>query len=153
LLSFCDLVRRLPPRSTLFPYTTLFRSRSEVDDMNAFGRTRQRPRVGLTLTQVAPAAVARAIPGLLRLRTDVDHPCSGYGAKDTGFLEAFVAGVHDSPDGSTMRSQETRLVSISTLSRLAPQPGHWCSTCRSPLNDRASRHLGWRKRGAFGKLR
>src|SRR5690606_29277179 len=59
----------------------------------------------------------------LRLRTDVDHPCSGHRAKDTGFLEAFVAGGHDSPDGSTMRSQETRLVSISPLSRLAPQPG------------------------------
>src|SRR5947209_15623716 len=43
---------RLPPRSTLFPYTTLFRSRSDAlsdrlprkpGDRNTGGRTRQQP--------------------------------------------------------------------------------------------------------------
>src|SRR3712207_8429406 len=30
------MIRR-PPRSTLFPYTTLFRSRTQLDDGNLFG--------------------------------------------------------------------------------------------------------------------
>src|SRR5437773_8051645 len=38
LSSFFFLLIRLPPRSTLFPYTTLFRSRDE-----RYGRLAQRP--------------------------------------------------------------------------------------------------------------
>src|SRR5688500_19694669 len=33
LLFFCLLITRPPPRSTLFPYTTLFRSRERVDEV------------------------------------------------------------------------------------------------------------------------
>src|SRR3712207_8033731 len=33
LLSYCFLMIRRPPRSTLFPYTTLFRSRAGVDGL------------------------------------------------------------------------------------------------------------------------
>src|SRR5439155_21344564 len=56
LLLFCLMMRR-PPRSTLFPYTTLFRSRSR--------RTHPRSRRGNP---------ARAGPGISQLR----HPtCEG----------------------------------------------------------------------------
>src|SRR5258708_18801930 len=39
------MIRR-PPRSTLFPYTTLFRSFDDVDDFNGYHNTVATPRLG-----------------------------------------------------------------------------------------------------------
>src|SRR5699024_12415791 len=44
LLSFCFLVLRRPPRSTLFPYTTLFRSRIDADHLGAVRAARAAAR-------------------------------------------------------------------------------------------------------------
>src|ERR1041384_8615949 len=41
---FFFLMIRRPPRSTLFPYTTLFRSRGEVVAEGAFGPVQAHPR-------------------------------------------------------------------------------------------------------------
>src|SRR3712207_8872163 len=69
------MIRR-PPRSTLFPYTTLFRSKTYLPDSGGAGRHRgglgQRVRVrkleddGLpTLFSVYPEGVGNPAPGLL----------------------------------------------------------------------------------------
>src|SRR6185503_21016785 len=49
VISFCFLLIRRPPRSTLFPYTTLFRSRARLRDA---GRLRPVP---VRLTDDGPA--------------------------------------------------------------------------------------------------
>src|SRR2546427_4875026 len=42
-LSFFFLMIRRPPRSTLFPYTTLFRSQSELDQLGVSRYLKERP--------------------------------------------------------------------------------------------------------------
>src|SRR5215467_15529009 len=48
---FFFLMIRRPPRSTLFPYTTLFRSRLQMTDD---GMLRATTRTGLAVTQMQP---------------------------------------------------------------------------------------------------
>src|SRR5438132_7931864 len=59
---FVFLMIRRPPRSTLFPYTTLFRSR--VDDKDLHAASSGGPAIGTTSVNVLPC------PG--RLRTSID---------------------------------------------------------------------------------
>src|SRR3712207_6914303 len=64
------MIRR-PPRSTLFPYTTLFRSRSPAGDEHGVGRVVAGPLHGLV---IALTGVGHDVP-LRRLqdRRDVDR--------------------------------------------------------------------------------
>src|SRR3712207_6887962 len=50
------MIRR-PPRSTLFPYTTLFRSHVHIPDLPGFGRSTKPPKV-LTIPDLADALAA-----------------------------------------------------------------------------------------------
>src|SRR3712207_8905518 len=79
MLSFCFLMIRRPPRSTLFPYTTLFRSSFGVHavDLVAQGRFsrmvawRESGVIDVPLSEVTigPRAVARDDP-LIRTRSE-----------------------------------------------------------------------------------
>src|SRR2546429_4656209 len=51
------MIRR-PPRSTLFPYTTLFRSRARGGD-HALGPRSHRPGHGIAMTDAAPPRRAK----------------------------------------------------------------------------------------------
>src|SRR3712207_6868657 len=59
------MIRR-PPRSTLFPYTTLFRSLGAGEEVGALGRD-VLPAAGLGGGVAVPAAVARRVEQRLRL--------------------------------------------------------------------------------------
>src|SRR5689334_24513383 len=60
IIVFFLMIRR-PPRSTLFPYTTLFRSRRHVDNRRGGGVLGQRP------------ARRRLLPGAERARRSEEH--------------------------------------------------------------------------------
>src|SRR3712207_7207183 len=68
------MIRR-PPRSTLFPYTTLFRSFSRLTDSTTFERLAlgEIHRRGVT----AARRVAAVMDGAVWLQGFVDLPCSG----------------------------------------------------------------------------
>src|SRR5690348_17899304 len=70
------MIRR-PPRSTLFPYTTLFRSRALVPDQLADGDRHQQPDEGEVEDQVAQFA---QVPLLDRKSTRLNssHPSISY---------------------------------------------------------------------------
>src|SRR3712207_8593128 len=59
----CLLMIRLPPRSTLFPYTTLFRSRRHADDCAPAGRRRDLAArdVRAQLREAHPAALGDVV--------------------------------------------------------------------------------------------
>src|SRR2546430_9977179 len=60
------MIRR-PPRSTLFPYTTLFRSLRASDGMHVWGSQYESRDTALqTIPQAVARAVATAITGALR---------------------------------------------------------------------------------------
>src|SRR5260364_237522 len=61
---FFFLMIRQPPRSTLFPYTTLFRSRPAARSAPRRGRSRPGPRVG----PEAPPGAGRRSPSVSRHR-------------------------------------------------------------------------------------
>src|SRR2546426_8582224 len=85
---FFFLMIRRPPRSTLFPYTTLFRSPDDVDDVLhlrwAVGRSDRRtdPGVGKGAQRVNIAAVAREggsvslIPRSEEHTSELQSPCN-----------------------------------------------------------------------------
>src|SRR5687768_18048036 len=54
---------RRPPRSTLFPYTTLFRSGGRKDDRQAVARGLQPPRFSAARRPVPDRKRPRAYPG------------------------------------------------------------------------------------------
>src|SRR5256885_6597112 len=56
------MIRR-PPRSTLFPYTTLFRSRLRVQELVRVPARRQRPRLGLAVADDARDEEVRVVVG------------------------------------------------------------------------------------------
>src|SRR5690349_23615220 len=55
-----------PPRSTLFPYTTLFRSRVHRVDTDADGRLRQIPRAGIAQRREIALEIGAPDPPKLR---------------------------------------------------------------------------------------
>src|SRR5690349_22493647 len=61
---------RPPPRSTLFPYTTLFRSNLQTELPEQVAQLQARPRLGVTLYAVKSCRprqiVHRLAPGILR---------------------------------------------------------------------------------------
>src|SRR5437016_14598642 len=74
------MIRR-PPRSTLFPYTTLFRSHHVVDRL---------PALGQHLAQVARGA-GRALPGRARERAGLDRGWERRGALRAQLMGSIVA--------------------------------------------------------------
>src|SRR3712207_4766204 len=78
------MIRR-PPRSTLFPYTTLFRSGDEGEEADPAGRA---PRAGMSVTAtryVTPLREGGSLPGLVEADDDglyvVKFRRAGQGAK------------------------------------------------------------------------
>src|SRR3712207_8524060 len=78
------MIRR-PPRSTLFPYTTLFRSGDEGEEADPAGRAR---RAGMSVTAtryVTPLREGGSLPGLVEADDDglyvVKFRGAGQGAK------------------------------------------------------------------------
>src|SRR2546426_9082837 len=74
------MIRR-PPRSTLFPYTTLFRSRGvadlgerHADDLDVVAEPRRRQRLGVVVEQVAARVdlLQVLVPGL-RVHRSEEH--------------------------------------------------------------------------------
>src|SRR2546426_6388233 len=65
------MIRR-PPRSTLFPYTTLFRSRDGSDVDRGHGKLLDRPREGSPLLAALQLSRADADLHAARRRPDVD---------------------------------------------------------------------------------
>src|SRR5690349_22879601 len=57
------LILRPPPRSTLFPYTTLFRSRRPAHPAGRAGRPGRRGRAGRRPVPDRKVAAARPVPG------------------------------------------------------------------------------------------
>src|SRR5256885_11331868 len=57
------MIRR-PPRSTLFPYTTLFRSHAVALDHEVVHRLLEQPQVGLVLQHVADGGLVENAVGL-----------------------------------------------------------------------------------------
>src|SRR2546430_12376786 len=70
------MIRR-PPRSTLFPYTTLFRSRERVDSSrdHAVGVVRDDVRVGKREGEHAPAAAPRSEEHTSELQSQSNFVC------------------------------------------------------------------------------
>src|SRR5205814_7672832 len=79
---------RLPPRSTLFPYTTLFRSRAALDARRRAAEARRRRRLhdAVDLDETA----ARLVVGVLRRLAEAQHR-----------READVRPLHDRDRKST----------------------------------------------------
>src|SRR3712207_8117643 len=63
------MIRR-PPRSTLFPYTTLFRSEGSALGAGPGRRGLPRPRQGLHVGQLDPLAVEAGLDALSQLAGD-----------------------------------------------------------------------------------
>src|SRR3712207_7963524 len=74
-MSFFFLMIRRPPRSTLFPYTTLFRSRMIGDATEGTGATRGRPQgeggAGVDRGERHAFGVSLQQPGRLHLQHEV----------------------------------------------------------------------------------
>src|SRR3712207_9318013 len=70
---FFFLMIRRPPRSTLFPYTTLFRSQLDFNLVFTGGRQLVYWANGLTLSQVLDAAVVDVEVGPLELELLADR--------------------------------------------------------------------------------
>src|SRR5258705_12128882 len=66
-LFFFFLMIRRPPRSTLFPYTTLFRSHSTREDSS---RWRRYPRLGL---EIAASEFRGCAPGSVSVQRSEEH--------------------------------------------------------------------------------
>src|SRR3989442_9802564 len=71
MLSFFFLMIRRPPRSTLFPYTTLFRSRAR-GALGALRADRRRPR-GPSPGRAGVGAARRAAPDRKSTRLNSSH--------------------------------------------------------------------------------
>src|SRR5476649_1418678 len=98
LIFFFFLMIRRPPRSTLFPYTTLFRSRS-LGSWEKYAR--ETTRIGETLLWQGRAQ--DAVPILeeaLRLSRDADDPIAI--AEATVHLGAAIALSRDPVEGSAL---------------------------------------------------
>src|SRR4051794_22477351 len=67
LLSFFFLMIRRPPRSTLFPYTTLFRSNSFINTMKNINHTRSSISDDIRNILCSSANIRRAIPLILQI--------------------------------------------------------------------------------------
>src|SRR3712207_8497378 len=96
------MIRR-PPRSTLFPYTTLFRSPSHVDGAHA---PETQGREG------APDRFALGVqdPGL---RADEDTDFQGFGLQGSGFRfsasPAFAPGRYNRSEEHTLNSSHANI--------------------------------------------
>src|SRR5260221_12209918 len=86
------MIRR-PPRSTLFPYTTLFRSRTALLHLVVARRARRRFRARRGGADVARAA--RAAGGLREARR---HNVEARPTLDHRYLEARTGAVRERPD-------------------------------------------------------
>src|SRR2546427_10254093 len=80
-LFFFFLMIRRPPRSTLFPYTTLFRSVHVLLRDRARGEERLQPRQGAV--RVGEPGLGAAVRGLVRRRID---PKQQRSLRDVGAL-------------------------------------------------------------------
>src|SRR3712207_9375030 len=78
-----------PPRSTLFPYTTLFRSRREARDHGDVVARRGERREG----------AADGEGGVVEVRADREHPHSRCAAARNRHERSTPAGIDQSADG------------------------------------------------------
>src|SRR2546422_3166411 len=95
------MIRR-PPRSTLFPYTTLFRSRSQVPQPNSISLIMREPVgvVGIIVPWNAPLALlARALAPALAAGNAVGGKPASYTAGSTGELARILEGIPEIPRG------------------------------------------------------
>src|ERR1051326_7291191 len=90
-LCFLFLMIRRPPRSTLFPYTTLFRSLIAVLTSLTFGYG-QRRRFWL-IAIISPLMIA-IVMGLI---ADLDSPRCGFLRVNLGSLERLEQDLHNIP--------------------------------------------------------
>src|SRR2546422_10108165 len=76
---FFFLMIRRPPRSTLFPYTTLFRSRIEMAKKKAKKSGKKRKPNAAFMKPMSPSAVLAAVVGSSSMpRTEVTKKIWGY---------------------------------------------------------------------------
>src|SRR2546425_13203838 len=94
------MIRR-PPRSTLFPYTTLFRSHEELEDVAQRGRVRQ-PLAGHG--QHLPEVVAEEVRAAERLTGA--HPVDVAAERvDLAVVRDVAVGVRERPGGERVGAE------------------------------------------------
>src|ERR1051325_3691742 len=88
--SFFLMIRR-PPRSTLFPYTTLFRSRRRVSDAKARPGMLPRPAWGI----IRAAACRRSEEHTSELQSPYVISYAVFFFNDTATTEIYTLSLHD----------------------------------------------------------
>src|SRR2546422_6967697 len=86
------MIRR-PPRSTLFPYTTLFRSPSDVVSLNARDDVRLHHLPGLDPGHAVPVTVFRSEEHTSELQSRLHLVCRLLLEKKKKTLEAYIDGI------------------------------------------------------------
>src|SRR5205807_8294128 len=105
---FFFFITRPPPRSTLFPYTTLFRSDASYKDVT---RVHSKPLSEMTATfyctqRKLPFAPVLGHERLIRLLVDsqIDRPRLRFLEQDRGGLQRFAKAIEDIQFAGTIRA-------------------------------------------------
>src|SRR6266404_5571285 len=109
LLLFFFLMIRRPPRSTLFPYTTLFRSEQHA----AVASWSPDGKLTLWTSTQTPHYVHRALAKVLelpaaRIRVIATPNGGGFGGKSIPFTPEFAGAKREMMTGRTLKSTFTR---------------------------------------------
>src|SRR2546430_7266462 len=121
------MIRR-PPRSTLFPYTTLFRSRAhDIDTANQLVR----PAIGIHTIDDDRHHLERLRPVALRV---------GEAAGDVGEHQAVVFALRSEEHTSELQSQSNLVCRLLLEKKNQPLAGAYCHGIAHTRSDRSLPH-------------